>query len=242
MPEHDEDNIEQSTGDEPRALLLEAALCYVPFDGWGDKCLASAALDIGIDQAEALKICPGGAADLARDYHVRGDRRMEGRLLARDLSALRFSERVAEAVWERMLVNSDHQQVVRRSTALYALPTNLILGSSLLWGTSDRIWNVLGDVSEDANWYSKRATLSGVLAATVLYWIGDQSEGFQSTRAFIDRRISDVMGFEKLKARARNNRALRPFTNRVADVARTISKPSDRRQEFPGWTRRPVHD
>ena len=40
-------------------------------------------------------------------------------------------------------------------------------------------------------------------AASVLYWLGDHSEGRQDTRDFIDRRIDGVMQFEKIKASAR---------------------------------------
>jgi ubiquinone biosynthesis protein COQ9 len=33
-----------------------------------------------------------------------------------------------------------------------------------------------------------------------LVWLDDQSEGFVDTAAFLDRRIDDVMKFEKFKA------------------------------------------
>jgi hypothetical protein len=56
--------------------------------------------------------------------------------------------------------------------------------------------------SDDLNWYSKRAILSGVYSSTVLYWLGDQSAGHAATWAFLDRRIEDVMRFETLKKAA----------------------------------------
>ena len=34
---------------------------------------------------------------------------------------------------------------------------------------------VLGDTSRDINWYTKRTSLSAVLSATALYWLGDES-------------------------------------------------------------------
>jgi ubiquinone biosynthesis protein COQ9 len=63
----------------------------------------------------------------------------------------------------------------------------------------------LGDTSRDLNWYTKRATLSAVYSATVLYWLGDDSPGNQATWDFLDRRIEDVMRFEKAKASLREN-------------------------------------
>jgi ubiquinone biosynthesis protein COQ9 len=40
-----------------------------------------------------------------------------------------------------------------------------------------------------------------VFSSTLLYWLNDRSEGDQATWDFLDRRIADVMRFEKLKAR-----------------------------------------
>ena len=90
--------------------------------------------------------------------------------------------------------------MVRRGSALFALPLYAADGARALWGTADAIWVALGDTSTDVNWYSKRATLSAVYAATVLYWLGDDSPDHETTWAFLDRRIADVMAFEKVKA------------------------------------------
>jgi ubiquinone biosynthesis protein COQ9 len=78
----------------------------------------------------------------------------------------------------------------------------------------------LGDTSTDFNWYTKRATLSGVYGSTVLFWLGDDSPGHAATWEFLDRRIADVMQIEKFKAALRDNplsRALRsgPFSGAV---------------------------
>ena len=43
-----------------------------------------------------------------------------------------------------------------------------------------------------------------VLAATFLYWLEDQSEGFADTWAFLDRRIDDVMRFGQASSRFTN--------------------------------------
>ena len=58
------------------------------------------------------------------------------------------------------------------------------------------------------NWYTKRATLSGVYASTVLFWLGDDSLEHEATWAFLDRRIDDVMAIEKIKAQVRENPVL----------------------------------
>ena len=86
---------------------------------------------------------------------------------------------------------------------MLSLPLNQPLAARLVWETADAIWDGLGDRSEDVNWYTKRATLSAVISSSVLYWLGDESEGRHDSRDFIGRRIDGVMQFEKFKAAAR---------------------------------------
>jgi ubiquinone biosynthesis protein COQ9 len=90
-----------------------------------------------------------------------------------------------------------------------ALPAYAGEGARAMWQTADAIWNTLGDTSQDGNWYSKRALLSGVYGSTVLYWLGDTSEGASETWAFLDRRIENVMRIEKAKAQVEGNAVLR---------------------------------
>src|SRR3546814_13080588 len=58
--------------------------------------------------------------------------------------------------------------------------------------------------------YTKRATAGAVYSATLLVWLNDESAGFADTAAFLDRRINDVMRFERAKARWRSRAAHRP--------------------------------
>ena len=184
--------------------LLDAALPHVAFTGWSAATFDAAATDAGIDPAAARAACRRGAADLATAWHRRGDRALAAWLAASDLSAMRFRDRIAAAVRHR--IESDSREVLRRSSAHFALPQHLAEGASLIWETAHTIWAGLGDSSDDLNWYTKRLSLSGVISATMLYWLGDTSDGAQRTWDFLDRRIGDVMQVERLKARARENR------------------------------------
>jgi ubiquinone biosynthesis protein COQ9 len=120
---------------------------------------------------------------------------------------MKFRDKVAFAVRQRLEAISD-KEAARRGATLFALPIHAADGAKLIWGTADAIWTVLGDTSDDVNWYTKRATLSGVYSSTVLYWLGDTSPDHMATWAFLDRRIGDVMKIEEIKARARKNPAL----------------------------------
>ena len=196
-----------------KAALLEAALLHVPFDGWSETTFRAATRDVEIDPSLARAICPRGAVDLAIAYHVQGDTLMLDRLKREDLSDLRFRDKVAMAVRYRLEAVSD-KEAVRRGTTLFALPHHAVDGSKLIWGTADKIWDALGDTSDDLNWYTKRLTLSGVYSATVLYWLGDDSADHQATWAFLDRRIDDVMQIEKVKAKVRET----PVLGRLAEA------------------------
>lgn len=193
---------------EARTRLIDAALLHVPFDGWSEATFRAAARDAGVSRAVADAACPRGAVDLALAFHEAGDQEMQRRLKAEDLSSLRFRDKVAAAVRFRIEAAAD-REVVRRASSLFALPQYSADGARALWGTADKIWIALGDRSDDVNWYTKRATLSGVYASTVLYWLGDDSEGHAATWAFLDRRIEDVMQIERMKAQVNDNPVLK---------------------------------
>ncbi|SMC80764.1 COQ9 family protein [Primorskyibacter flagellatus] len=191
----------------PQEQLLDAALTHVAFDGWTETTFRAAVADTGMDPVMARALYPRGAVDLALAFHRRGDAQMVARLKAADLSAMRFRDRIAAAVRYRLEAAED-REAVRRGTTLFALPMHAADGAKAIWGTADLIWNTLGDISDDVNWYTKRATLSGVYGSAVLFWLGDDSPDHQATWAFLDRRIDDVMQIEKVKAQVRGNKFL----------------------------------
>ena len=190
-----------------RARLLDAMLPHVAFDGWSDASFRAAAHDLGMTVVEARAIAPRGALDLAAAFHRRGDAAMLARLEQADLSTMKIRERITFAVRARIEAIDD-REAVRRGSAFFALPQNAPEGARLIWETCDAIWTALGDPSDDINWYTKRATLAGVYGSTVLFWLGDDSEGRADTWAFLDRRIEDVMRIEKMKAQVRKNPVL----------------------------------
>lgn len=197
---------------DPAEKLLDASLAHVAFDGWSEATFRAAMADAGVEAATARSLYPRGALDLALAFHRRGDAEMRARLAAADLSALKFRDRIAAAVRFRLEAVEAGKEAVRRGVTLFALPQNSADGAKALWGTADAIWTALGDTSQDVNWYTKRATLSGVYGATVLFWLGDESPEHRDTWAFLDRRIEDVMQIEKLKAQVREN----PILSRLA--------------------------
>lgn len=228
------------TQTDAKTALLDAALPHVIFDGWNDVILSRAAAETGISPAEARALFPRGGVDLALALHARGDAEMRAALAQADLEGMRYSDRIAHAVKLRLQAAEGQREAVRRAAALFALPQNAPHGAAAIWGTVDAIWSALGDSSEDFNWYSKRATLSAVYSATLLYWLGDESEDHAATWAFLERRIANVMQIEKLKGGLRKNPLTAPLMAGPEWLAARIRAP--RRSppaDMPGYRRKP---
>lgn len=220
--------------DKMRASLLDAALAHVPFDGWSEATFKTAVADSGVAPALARSLFPRGGVDLALAYHRRGDDEMVAALAKRNLLDLRFRDRISLAV--RLRLELADRELVRRGTTLFSLPIHAADGARAIWQTADRIWTVLGDTSKDLNWYTKRATLSAVYGATVLYWLGDESPDSQATWDFLDRRIDQVMQVEKVKANFRENpfgKAWMAGPGKLFETIRAPKLPND----LPGRTR-----
>ena len=216
--------------------LVDAILPHVPFDGWSEAAFRRAVADAGASPAQARGAFPRGAVDAAVHFHERDDERMRDALKAADLADMRYRDRVAHGVRARIEIASENAEAVRRGMTLFALPMHAADGLRAMWGTADAIWDALGDTSEDANWYSKRAILSGVYGATVLYWLGDQSEGHRDTWDFLDRRIEGVMRFEKVKAQARKSPLLSRLLAPAEALASRVRAPARMpRGDLPGY-------
>jgi ubiquinone biosynthesis protein COQ9 len=176
-----------------RERLLEAALGHVPFDGWTEASLRRAGADLGLSHAEVLDAFPGGAIEALDLFMALADRRMIEELESADLASLKMRERVLLAVRRRLERALPHREAVRRGLAALALPQNTPLAMKSLYRTVDAVWFGIGDTSTDWNFYSKRAILAGVYAATVLYWLDDHSEDQARSWDFLARRLDDAI-------------------------------------------------
>lgn len=211
--------------------LIDAILTHVAFDGWSETAFNAAVTETGVNPAVARGMFPRGARDLARAWHDRGDAQMVVAMEAADLTSLRYSEKVAHAVRLRIEAIND-KEALRRASVQNILPLNAPDGARMLWQTADRIWNVLGDTSDDYNWYTKRMTLSGVIGSSLLFWLGDESAENQATWDFLDRRIDNVMQFEKFKSRVTNGPLGRAFT--APGSLLSMIRPPRSRDDLPG--------
>lgn len=175
------------------------------FDGWTSAAVDSAARQLGIDPVQARLAMPKSQAGMIDTYIQEVDRGLEAWFTPERLADLKIREKIRALVWRRLEIMGPAREAIRRALAILAMPQNVPLALRIGWRTADTMWRIAGDNSTDFNHYTKRMTLGGVYGSTLLVWLDDQSEGFVDTAAFLDRRIDDVMKFEKLKAQWRGS-------------------------------------
>jgi ubiquinone biosynthesis protein COQ9 len=173
------------------------------FDGWTSKALESAAAQIGVELAQARLAMPKTAAGLVDSYIQAVDREMEQRIPPDVLADMKIRQRIRALVWTRLEIMGPAREAVRSALSILAMPQNLPLATRIGWRSADLMWRLAGDTSTDFNHYTKRMTLGAVYGSTLLAWLDDSSDGWSETGAFLDRRIENVMQFERFKAQWR---------------------------------------
>lgn len=189
---------------EMRDEILAAVLAHVPFDGWSEAAIKNAARDLDLPPDFLRMAFPKGPPELVEAHLKALDDALRKALKKKNLTKMKIRDRIRTAVLLRLELNQPHKEAVRRTVGFLALPQNAALAAKSLWRTADLMWKAAGDTSTDYNYYTKRMILGGVYSSTLLTWLGDTSETHADTEAFLDRRIENVMEFEKLKAKARD--------------------------------------
>jgi ubiquinone biosynthesis protein COQ9 len=173
------------------------------FDGWTRAAVDSAARQLGVDPAQARVAFPKKPAEMIGAYFQGVDRAMEKSLPPKTLAKMKIREKIRALVWTRLEIMGPAREAVRSALSILAMPQNVPLALKIGWRSADLMWRLAGDTSTDYNHYTKRMTLGAVYGSTLFAWLDDTSEGRSETGAFLDRRIDNVMQFEKWKAQWR---------------------------------------
>ncbi|WOI53874.1 COQ9 family protein [Parvularcula sp. LCG005] len=199
--------------DDDRRVLLEAILSEAAFDGWTRTAIDRAALSEGYTSREVARgdvkiLFPKGVRDVLDFWASEEDRLMRERFVGLNARPEKIRDKIKWLVRQRIEQLENHREAARRAAATLALPHLAGLGAQLAWRSAGQMWEALGDRSTDANFYTKRATLSAVYLSTLTRWFADEGDGEMgdprsATWHFLDQRIDNVMQFEKVKAQAR---------------------------------------
>jgi ubiquinone biosynthesis protein COQ9 len=216
-------DLADATLDELREALAPAVAANAAFDGWNAAALDAAANSLGVDHDVARLAFSDGAVAMIDAWFAGVDRAMAARFTAEALAAMKIRARITALVEARLEILAANREALRRAAAVLAMPQNAPRAARLGWRAADTMWRLAGDTATDYNHYTKRALLGSIYAATIAVFLQDDSDGHADTRAFLGRRIEDIMKFEKAKA---------------GFLARTSHRPSLSR--FVGRLRYPV--
>ena len=184
------------------------------FDGWTRRAVDSAAAQLGVDPVQARLAMPKDQTGMIDCYTREVDRALEAWFTPKRLEGMKIREKIRSLIWHRLEIMEPAREAVRRALAILAMPQNVPRALRIGWRTTDLMWRIAGDTSTDFNHYTTRMTHGAVYASTLLAWLDDQSDGGQETAAFLDRRIGDVMKFEKWKAEWRGSSGQRLSVSR----------------------------
>ena len=188
------------TLDELRIALAPAIADAAVFDGWTALAVANAAEAEGVDPEVAKFAFKGGSMTLIAAWIAAIDTAMGEALPPETLAGMKIRERIRSLVQFRLDAVAGQQEALRRALAIMAMPQNAAQALKLGWSSADKMWRLAGDTATDYNHYTKRMTLGALYASTLAVFAQDESEGFADTRAFLERRIENVMQFEMVKA------------------------------------------
>ena len=189
--------------DELRAALAPLLPGHAAFDGWSDDALAMAANELGVPAERARLAFKEGPVAMIDAWFDAVDKAMLDAFPPERIAEMKIRERIRDLLLFRFDHIRPHREALRRALSILAMPQNAPAAARLAWRSADRIWRVAGDTATDFNHYSKRAILTGVYGSTTFVFLDDDSPELADTRAFLNRRIDDVMRFEKFKARWR---------------------------------------
>jgi ubiquinone biosynthesis protein COQ9 len=207
-------DLADATLDELREALAPALAANAAFDGWNTRALDATADSMGVDRDVAHLAFPDGAVAMIDAWFASVDRAMAARFTPEALAAMKIRQRIAALVESRLDLLAGNREALRRAAAILAMPQNALRAARLGWRSADVMWRLAGDTATDYNHYTKRALLGSIYAATIAVFLQDESEGWADTRAFLGRRIEDVMRFEKAKAQFLGRASHRPSLSR----------------------------
>ena len=184
------------------------------FDGWTAKAVETAAAQLKIDPAQARLAFPKAKIEMIDAYIEAVDAAMLAEFPPEKIAAMKVRDRIRAQLWYRLQLMAPAREALRSALAILAMPQNAPRALKIGWRTADRIWRNAGDTASDYNHYTKRLTLSAVYASTLVVWLDDSSDDFADTSAFLDRRLANVMSFEKFKAQWTGSDLTRPSLSR----------------------------
>ncbi|NUY39361.1 COQ9 family protein [Wolbachia endosymbiont of Litomosoides brasiliensis] len=181
-------------------LIIDELIRVIPFEGISDKTLLKVCTDLNL--ANSFCKFRNGIYSALECMVENLNASVEAELRNSNLEDMKVRERIRLAVQIHLSNYAklpNYREFLKSILFFSILPKNTYFSSKLLYGTVNVIWYSIHDQSTNFNYYTKRTILAGIYLGTILFFINDYSEGFAHTLSFLDRRINNVMTFQKFK-------------------------------------------
>ncbi|KAK4464230.1 COQ9-domain-containing protein [Cladorrhinum samala] len=176
--------------------LLSSAYAHVPLHGFSPASLALGARDQNLLDISPSFLSSGDPAFSLIHYHLYNARNAlaskKDSLFQGTEAVMTVEEKVEALTWARLKSNEKVIGKWQEALAILAMPSYAPTAVKELALLADEIYHLAGDLSVDPSWYTKRASLSAIYAASELFMTTDASPGFQETRAFLRRRLDEA--------------------------------------------------
>lgn len=185
-------------------LIIDKLIKTIPFEGISDETLLKVCTELNLTDS-FCKFQDGIYSALEYIAEDLNDA-MKVELENSRLEDMKIRERIRFAVRIRLLNYTklpNYREFLKNILSFSILPKNTYFASKILYKTVSEIWYGIHDQSTDFNYYTKRAILAGVYLSAIIFFVRDYSENFEDTMAFLDKRINNVMTFQKLKTRVK---------------------------------------
>lgn len=184
-----------------RDRALRAMLPIAAERGWNWGTIRAGLAAAGEDPALAESHFPAGPVGAVLAWIDLLNREMEKAAAAEGVTTLRVSRRTRRVVELRLLAMAPQKRALRRALSLLALPWNAGAGLRATAGAVDAMWHAADDSSADFSWYTRRATLAAIYAATIAWWMQDDSPDITGAMAFLDRRLAGLAKLQRRRKR-----------------------------------------
>lgn len=216
--------------------ILSAALEHVQTLGWSSDALARGCSDLGLSVA-SVGMFPRGGGELVEHFLIQCNEELDQKLGAlgekkasaeerfvqsdEEITEARMTEKLAAAVQMRLQMIVPYIDTWPQAMAVAAMPPNSMHTLQIHAVLMDTIWGHVGDQAQSVEWYSRRAALGAVYAATELHLLTDKSEGHQATWDFLGGRLQEasIVG-KQLSNLSRNSSVIQGLVSSTVQAAR----------------------
>ena len=181
-----------------KTKILTSSLEYAKEVGFTDDALSKGCISHGLSPS-SVGMFGRGAYDLVDFAMDKWYYQMRQELDDLELSKVGVRERLKIGINIRLSYQKPYIEYWAAAMALGIHPVYINNTLHKIHKISDHLWFVAGENmtqyhnSTDINWYTKRAYLSGIYAATELYFIQDKSQDFKDTNEFLHDRLTEML-------------------------------------------------